>query len=206
MTENEILRRFPNASRAFIEANLANEGTPASIHQSSLIADAFEQNARTMLGSGTNYARELKAEWITPLTPQEPPKEAPKNARAGQWFEIGGKRFFSRSQWERNYACYIQFLKEHGYIKEWVYEPKTFWFEGIRRGTNNYKPDFLVTFPDDTTEYREVKGYLDRKSKTKLKRMKKYFPDVKVRLIDSAWFKQHGSKMALIVPGWRKKK
>lgn len=193
MTENEILRRFPNASRAFIDANLANEGTPASVNQSVIMADAFERSVRRLMPT-------------FPSVPIPVAKEAPKNARAGQWFEIGGKRFFSRSQWERNYGAYLQFLKEHGYIKEWVYEPKTFWFEGIRRGTNNYKPDFLVTFPDDTTEYREVKGYLDRKSKTKLKRMKKYFPDVKVRMIDGAWFKQHGSKMALIVPGWRKKK
>jgi hypothetical protein len=33
-------------------------------------------------------------------------------------------------------------------------------------------------------EYREVKGYMDSKSRTKLKRMKKYHPAVTVILIE----------------------
>jgi hypothetical protein len=121
------------------------------------------------------------------------------------WLEIGGKKHYFRSLWEQNYARYLQFLKEQGHIMDWEYEPETFWFDGIRRGANNYKPDFRVTDKTGAIEYREVKGYLDSESKTKLKRMKKYHPTVQLRLIDSVWFKKNSRNLAAIVPGWAKK-
>ena len=58
-----------------------------------------------------------------------------------EWREIDGRRIFFRSRWEYRYALYLQLLKSRGEIKDWQHEPKTFWFEGIKRGTNNYKPD-----------------------------------------------------------------
>lgn len=133
-------------------------------------------------------------------------KTAPKQARTGEWVEIGGKRFYLRSHWEKNFAHYLEFLKQRGYIRDWTYEPRTFWFEGIKRGVCSYKPDFMVTLNDGSIEYREVKGYFDRRSKTKLKRMKKYHPTIKVRVIDGTWFKAHGRNMAEIVPGWTRKR
>ena len=117
------------------------------------------------------------------------------------WHDIGGKHIFLRSSWETRYANYLQLLKLAGDISEWEYEPKTFWFDRIRKGTTNYTPDFRVTFPGGRFEYHEVKGWMDDRSKTKLKRMRIYHPDTKVVLIDAAWFKAHKA-LAKTVPGW----
>lgn len=99
------------------------------------------------------------------------------------WFEIGGKRFYSRSKLERNYARYLEFLKAADMIKDWEHEPETFWFEGIKRGTNNYKPDFKVTNLNDTFYFIETKGRVTSKDRVKFRRMKKYHPDVDLRLV-----------------------
>ncbi len=119
-----------------------------------------------------------------------------------EWHEVGGKRNFYRSRWEYRYAQFLQHQKEKGKIKEWYHEPDTFYFEGIKRGTNNYKPDFKVIFLDDHREYVEVKGYMDAKSVTKLKRMKKYHPKENVRVVDKAWFAERKEKLKQIVKDW----
>jgi len=94
--------------------------------------------------------------------------------------EIGGKSFFARSSWEANIGAYFQLLKDKKEILDWVHEPQTFWFLKIQRGVRSYKPDFLITRNDGTTYFEEVKGYMDPKSITKLRRMKKYYPEITV--------------------------
>ena len=107
------------------------------------------------------------------------------------WREFpNGKKYFFRSKWEMNYAKYLQFLKENGNIKEWTYEEDTFWFNAIKRGVRSYTPDFKVTENNGTIIYHEVKGWMDDKSKTKLSRMKKYYPDVKMKLVDEKCYNQ----------------
>lgn len=118
------------------------------------------------------------------------------------WREIGGKRLFARSKWEANYAHYLEFLKQAGEISEWEHEPETFWFDKIKRGTRSYLPDFRVTNKDGTKEYHEVKGWMDDRSKTKLRRMKKYHPRIVMVLRDSAWFKMANRKLRGLVPNW----
>jgi hypothetical protein len=120
-----------------------------------------------------------------------------------QWLEIGGKRLYARSKWEANYACYLEFLKQNNKIKEWLHEPKTWWFEGIKRGVVSFKPDFEATLLDDTFLVIEVKGWMDAKSKTKLARMAKYYPHVKVKLVDKDWFKLNTKILKPIVKGWQ---
>ena len=124
-----------------------------------------------------------------------------KESTAG-WLELQGTPYFFRSQWERNYARYLQFLKESKQITHWSYEPKTFWFEGIKRGCVSYKPDFQIFNNDGTHHWVEVKGYYDPKSLTKIKRFKKYYPDQKLILIDSKWFSANSKKLKLIIPNW----
>lgn len=119
-----------------------------------------------------------------------------------EWAEIGGKRNFYRSRWEYRYALYLQLMKDNNYISDWEHEPHTFYFEGIKRGTNNYKPDFKVTFISGKEEWYEVKGYMDAKSKTKIKRMKKYHPEIILNVIDGEWFKSNGKKLKSILKGW----
>ncbi len=129
------------------------------------------------------------------------------------WRVIADRKIFFRSRWEYNYACYLQFLKVHGKIIEWAFEEKTFWFEGIKRGTMSYLPDFMVTLlvkeKSDliessrlAQEIHEVKGYMDARSATKLKRMLKQYPQYKIVLIDENWFRANAKKMKHIIPGW----
>ena len=105
------------------------------------------------------------------------------NSKKGT-YNINGKKIFFRSLWEANYALYLDFLIKQGQILKWEFEPDTFWFEKIRRGVRSYKPDFKILNNDNTEEYHEVKGWMDSKSKTKLNRMRIYYPEVKILLID----------------------
>jgi len=118
------------------------------------------------------------------------------------WRNIGGYEKYYRSRWEANYARYLQFLKENNQIKDWKHEPTTFWFEDVLRGCRSYLPDFLVTLNNDLTEYHEVKGWMDDRSKTKLKRMAKYHPNIKIILIEAKWFKENNKKFKTIISNW----
>jgi len=118
------------------------------------------------------------------------------------WREIGGVRKYYRSRWEANYARYLQFLKEQGKISEWKHEPKTFWFESIKRGCRSYLPDFWVKETNGQEAYHEVKGWMDDRSKTKIKRMKKYHPEVKLIVIDSKGYKALAKTCSVVVKGW----
>ena len=126
-----------------------------------------------------------------------------KQTWKADWHEIGGKRKYYRSRWESNYARYLEFLKSQGKIKDWFHEPKVFWFEGIKRGCVSYLPDFLVIENDGSEAYHEVKGWMDDRSKTKIKRMAKYFPKVKLVVVDSKGYKALSKTAAAIVPGWQ---
>lgn len=107
------------------------------------------------------------------------------------WFTAeSGKRFFARSGWEAIYAGHLDLLMRGGVIKDWEYEAETFWFDKIKRGVRSYLPDFRVTNLDGSIEYHEVKGWMDQKSKTRLKRMAKYHPSAVVKVIDVGWFKR----------------
>lgn len=121
--------------------------------------------------------------------------------RAG-WRTVGGKRIYFRSRWEANYARYLEWLRERKQIKSWDHEPKTFWFEEIRRGTRSYLPDFLVVELNDAEAFHEVKGWMDSASKTKIKRMAKYYPSVRLIVIDTKAYKSIAAKMANAIPGW----
>jgi hypothetical protein len=70
-----------------------------------------------------------------------------------------------------------------------LHEPKTFWFDGVKRGCVTYLPDFQVFKLDGTHEWLEVKGYMDSKSKTKISRFRKFFPNEKLSILDSKWYK-----------------
>jgi len=118
------------------------------------------------------------------------------------WREIGGRRIFARSRWEANYARYMQFLKLRGEIMEWEHEPETFWFEKIKRGVRSYLPDFRITLKNGTIEYHEVKGWMDSRSKTKIKRMAKYHPHIVLLVKDKIWFKNNSRTLSTLIPDW----
>ena len=122
--------------------------------------------------------------------------------RAG-WHIVSGRRIYFRSGWEVNYAHYLQWLKDKVQITEWEFEPHTFWFEGIRRGTVSYLPDFRVTTLAGTQEYHEVKGRMDARSATKIRRMARYHPAVKLLVIDAVMYRAMAAQLGRLVPGWR---
>ncbi len=115
--------------------------------------------------------------------------------------EIGEKTFFARSSWEANIAAYLEFQKTHGIIKDWFHEPETFWFLNIKRGVRSYLPDFKVIKNDDTFYFIEVKGYMDAKSKTKMKRLAKYYPEIELQLIDQKRYNEIKKSKGLF-KGW----
>lgn len=118
------------------------------------------------------------------------------------WREISGKRIYARSRWEANYARYLQWLKEHQQILEWEHEPDTFWFDKIKRGCRTYLPDFKVTNNDKSFEYHETKGWMDARSKTKIKRMAKYHPSIILKILDGKWFKSNQVMLRGLIKDW----
>lgn len=117
------------------------------------------------------------------------------------WREIGGKRNYYRSRWEANYARYLEWLKCSGQVIEWAHEPDVFWFEGIKRGCVSYLPDFKVTVGCGV-EYHEVKGWMDDRSKTKIRRMAKYHPGVTLVVVGAKQYQEIKKKMAALIVGW----
>jgi hypothetical protein len=118
------------------------------------------------------------------------------------WRTINDKKYYFRSSWEANYGRYLEYLKQNNQIKNWEHEPKTFWFLNVLRGCRSYLPDFKITNLDDSHFWVEVKGYMDEKSVTKLKRFKKYYPEEVLKLIDSKWYSENKKKLSLIIPDW----
>jgi len=71
-----------------------------------------------------------------------------------------------RSSWEANFVRVLNLYKI-----DFDFEPTVFPFP-VKRGTKAYTPDFFLKRNND---WIEVKGYLDDKSKIKLKRFKRYY-------------------------------
>ena len=116
------------------------------------------------------------------------------NIQRGDYENSKGTMYF-RSKWEANYALYLDFLVDQGQIKSWEYEVDVFVFEEIKFGTRSYRPDFKIFNDNGSFEYHEVKGYMDSKSKTKLKRMLKYYPEVKLLLVDKELYGEIKKKL-----------
>lgn len=108
---------------------------------------------------------------------------------------------FFRSAWEANYARYLNFLKQQGEIEAWEYEPKTFVFEGETRGGITYLPDFKVVYRDGSHEWHEVKGWMDAKSKSKLKKMARFYPNEIVIVIGADEYRAI-AKWSGLIEGW----
>src|SRR5574343_130953 len=122
------------------------------------------------------YGRQWKAH--AQKTRHVPQLATPYDNVVKKWYIKGAKKYYMKSKWEYNYALYLDFLVSKGLLLEWEYEPDAFWFESIKSGIRKYTPDFKLYNLDGSIEYREVKGWMDSKSKTKLKRMAKYYPNI----------------------------
>lgn len=92
-----------------------------------------------------------------------------KNGNAFQYTKTGYRNDIDinvRSSWEANFIRVLNVYK----IK-FDFEPTVFPFP-VKRGTKAYTPDFFLPKEE---EWIEIKGYLDDKSKVKLKRFKRYY-------------------------------
>ena len=139
---------------------------------------------------------------ITRIKNGSGPPKVKRGTWAAGWREIGDRRIYFRSRWEANYARYLDWLRARGDIEEWEYEPVTFWFEKIRRGVRSYKPDFRVREKNGAVVFHEVKGWMDARSRTALKRMAKYYPEETVILIEAASYKSIKRTMHRMIEGW----
>lgn len=117
------------------------------------------------------------------------------------WIEFGDRKFHMRSSWERNYARYLEFVKQNGDIKDWDYECQTFEFQN-RHGTTRYLPDFKVIHNDGTHHWVEVKGYMTQKDSTKLKRMKRDHPSEVVELFGEKDYRELAKDCKNLIPEW----
>jgi hypothetical protein len=110
---------------------------------------------------------------------------------------------YFRSGWEANFARYLNFLIKQKVIYKWEFEPDTFWFNEIKRGVRSYLPDFKVW---DTRfshpYYIEVKGHMDSKSRTKIKRMAKYYPEIRLDVVGKKEYAEIKVKLSSIIPNW----
>lgn len=119
----------------------------------------------------------------------------------GRRSDLGG--LFVRSSWEANYARYLNWLVSKNKIYRWEYEPDTFWFLEIKRGVRSYKPDFKIWDEINSVPYYvEVKGWMDKKSKTKLSRMEKYYPEVRVDVVDQKEYNAIKRQICKVIECW----
>lgn len=123
------------------------------------------------------------------------------NSKA-DWRTIGEQTKYFRSAWEANYARWLQYQLEHKMIASWQHEPETFWFPEIKRGVRSYLPDFRIVRADGSIFFAEVKGFMDSKSLTKLKRFKRFYPSNEIVVADSNWFRLNSPKLKLLIPEW----
>ncbi len=112
--------------------------------------------------------------------------------------EIGGKIVNYRSAWERNYAVYLEWLKEQKQILDWQYEPQRYYFidntiNPPKAYGNGYLPDFKVIRLNGSFYLVELKGY--KQGKMKLKRMKRWHPEIEIELVEYKEYAQLKNKV-----------
>jgi hypothetical protein len=131
--------------------------------------------------------------------PEYFPQVKNQRSKSGRRKDLNDRYF--RSAWEANYARYLNFLIKNKKIIRWEYEVDVFEFP-IKRGSRAYLPDFKVWITESTFEYHEVKGYMDQRSATKIKRMGKYHPEIKLLVVDSPIYKGIAASVSPLIQGW----
>lgn len=175
------------------EANICRKMKELGIEKVKMNSKAWEKMTPSKIKERTLKQRETKIinGTLNPMVNQKNPYSRTK----------GGKRkdlnnIYFRSAWEANIARYYNFVGI-----EWQFEPKTFIFHNITRGSVSYTPDFYLPKED---KWIEVKGWMDGKSKTKLKRFKQQYPEEykKLELIQRKEYNEIKRKVAPFIKGW----
>jgi len=122
-------------------------------------------------------------------------------AHQGKRSDLGDIHF--RSGWEANFARYLNFLIKQKIIYKWEFEPDVFWFNAIKRGVRSYLPDFKIWDKQDSEpRYIEVKGFMDSKSRTKIRRMAKYYPKIRLDVVGKKEYTELKNKLGAVIPNW----
>lgn len=111
-----------------------------------------------------------------------------------------------KSRMEANIARYFEAIRTGRIstdfeIINWLHEPCRFWYP-VSHGVTSYAPDFLLILRGRPLEFVEVKGWLDPRSATAIKRFAKYYPDLSLTLIDSRAYRAIEHKLACVIDGW----
>jgi hypothetical protein len=128
------------------------------------------------------------------------PEQSGPRGKGGKRGDLGGMYF--RSRWEANWARYLNWLIARGEITRWEFEPDTFEFADIKRGMKFYTPDFKVFKKDGSFVYQEVKGWMDPKSATKIKRFQKRYPQHQFELVEHERYRAVARQLGSIIAGW----
>lgn len=95
--------------------------------------------------------------------------------------EIGSRQFQFKSKLEYRWAQHLELLKMGGLIKDWFYEFHTFYFNNA--ATPKYTPDFLIRNNDNSFEYHETKGMVEKRTIDAVKALFDEQPWVKLTMI-----------------------
>lgn len=129
-------------------------------------------------------------------------KREMRDANSHLWEKDERLEINFRSRYEYNYSLYLDILKERGLIANWLYEPCEFWFP-VKRGTKNFKPDFMLIYPDKSVVFIEVKGWMRAKDLTRLRRFNQTYPDLTCRLFTRQDYEELERRFGHLI-GWRK--
>lgn len=90
---------------------------------------------------------------------------------------IEGKKYVFDSLFEGHWFLYQQFLKEQKQIRSWVFHPVCwdFFQFGYRNKPYEYTPDGLIIENDGTEIYQELKGHIETKDVSRLRRASDHY-------------------------------
>lgn len=175
------------------EANLCRKMKELGLTKKKLNSKAWEKMTPEKIQQRTLKQRttKIKNGTLNPMVNQKNPYSRTKSGKRKDLDNI-----FFRSAWEANIARYYNYIG----IK-WEYEPKTFIFDNVTRGSVSYTPDFYLPEED---KWIEVKGWMDSKSKTKLKRFARQYPEEykKLELIQQKEYNEIKRKMSGFIKNW----
>lgn len=110
---------------------------------------------------------------------------------------------YFRSSWEANYARYLSLMKSQKMIKKWEHEKHSFEINVLGK-LKHYLPDFKVYHNDGTSEFHEVKGYYDERSKSKIEAFIKQYPQLKLKVITKTEYREMYKKYKDMIMFWEK--
>jgi len=118
---------------------------------------------------------------------------------------IDGRTIYFPNKMEANYFRLLVFLKANREVLDFDYQPPEFDFRpfGITKGIVSYRSDFRVEdFTTILSYFVELKGYIGPDHKTKMNRMRKFYPNIKIKVIDYQAYKELAAQVGKIIPGW----